>query len=273
MNTQPRKLLLVSAIALAIAAMSGASVADEITDARQESQIWTTYALSPYLHADDLKVSVENGKATLSGHVEEEVSKELAQEIAQGVDGINEVNNRIVIQPDHVPAKATADRSFGETIEDASITTAVKSKLIWSKHTDGMSTQVETRSGRVTLGGTATSAADRDFAGRLASNTRGVSSVDNQIKVEAGKPGVVAAGKDSANQAGTEIADSWITTKVKSTFLYSSNVSGSGIKVSTDKGIVTLSGTVGDGAEQALAVELAQNVRGVKSVQAKELVF
>lgn len=273
MNIHPSKLLLASAISLALATMSGVTVADEVSDARQESQISTTYTLNPYLHANDLKVSVKNGKATLSGQVEESVSKELAEEIAQGVDGITEVNNEIVVQPDYVPAKDTARSSFGETIEDASITTAVKSKLLWSKHTDGMSTEVETKAGRVTLSGTAKSAADKDFAGRLARNTRGVSAVDNQLKVEASKPGVVAAGKNGVDQAGTEIADSWITTKVKSTLLYSSNVSGSDIKVSTEKGIVTLSGKVDDGAEQALAIELAQNVRGVKSVQAKQLLF
>ena len=41
--------------------------------------------------------------------------------------------------------------------------------------------------------------------------------------------------------------------------------------MSTDKGIVTLSGKVDSGAERALAIELAQNVRGVNSVNAKAL--
>ena len=58
---------------------------------------------------------------------------------------------------------------------------------------------------------------------------------------------------------------------MKSTYVYSSNVDGSDITVSTDNGIVTLSGKVDSGAERALAIELAQNVRGVKSVQSKAL--
>ena len=76
-----------------------------------------------------------------------------------------------------------------------------------------------------------------------------------------------------ASEAGDGIADSWITTKVKSTLLYSRNVGGTGIDVSTDNGIVTLSGKVHDGAERALAVKLAENVRGVRSVQSKALTF
>ena len=46
--------------------------------------------------------------------------------------------------------------------------------------------------------------------------------------------------------------DGWITTKVKSTLLYSSNVDGSDIKVDTKNGVVTLSGKVDTGAERAL---------------------
>ena len=96
-------------------------------------------------------------------------------------------------------------------------------------------------------------------------------SVDNQLVVNGAKP--VVADTSKAPSAGTEIADSWITTKVKSTYGYSSNVNGSDIGVSTDGGIVTLSGKVDSGAERALAIELAQNVRGVKSVQSKALTF
>lgn len=54
--------------------------------------------------------------------------------------------------------------------------------------------------------------------------------------------------------------------------MYSSNVSGSDISVNTDKGVVTLIGKVDSGVEQALAIELAQNIRGVKSVSSEQLI-
>lgn len=277
MNKQPRTLFLASAIALAITTASGgvlaATASQEVINARQETQIWTTYALSPYLRANDLKVSVENGKATLTGNVAEDVNKDLAKEIALGVLGITEVDNRIVVNAGYQPAKPGAERSFGDTIDDAGITAKIKSKLMWGKNTDGMSTNVDTKYGRVTLRGTAQSAAERDLAGRMAMNTQGVVAVDNQIKVNALQPTVTENGKSMADEAGADISDSWITTKVKSTLLYSSNVSGSAIDVTTNKGIVSLRGRVSNGAEHDLAIELAQNVRGVRSVQSKELVF
>ncbi len=82
---------------------------------------------------------------------------------------------------------------------------------------------------------------------------------------------MISTAKSSANEAEQDIVDSWITTKVKSTFMYSNNVNGSDIDVSTSAGVVTLSGKVDSGAERALAIELADNVRGVKSVQAQGL--
>ncbi|MHC1700941.1 MAG: BON domain-containing protein [Humidesulfovibrio sp.] len=277
MHPHFRKLILASGLVLAMAASSGVAaagtVSQEITSARQETQIWTTYALSPYLRANNLSVSVQNNKATLTGTVDEDVSKELATEIALGVGGIKEVDNQIAVQADYTPPKPSADRSYGEVVDDAVITTAIKSKLAWSKNTDGLNTKVDTKFGRVQLRGTADSAASKELAGRLALNTRGVASVDNQLAVTSVKPSAVQTAKASAQNAKQDLADSWITAKVKSTFLYSSNVSGSDITVNTNQGVVTLNGKLKSGAERALAIELAQNVRGVRSVQAKALRF
>lgn len=274
MSTPIRKSLLASSVALALVAISGTAAADtvsqDLTEARQETQIWTTYALSPHLRASDIKVSVDNGKATLTGKVEEDVNKDLAKQIALGVSGIKEVDNQIVVQADYAPAPST-ERGYGQVIDDATITATVKSKLIWSKHTEGLDTEVDTKRGKVTLNGTAQSAAAKDLAGRLAANTRGVVSVDNRLTVKGAKSSVVDTAKSSTHEAGHDIADGWITTKVKSTFMYSSNVDGSDITVDTKNGIVTLSGKVDSGAERALAIEFAQNVRGVKDVQAQGL--
>ena len=275
MNAGSKKLILASGLALSLAAMgcSGmdGSNSQTIADARQEGQIWTTYALSPYLRANNIGVAVLKGKATLSGTVEESVNKELATEIALGVEGITDVDNRIVVQADYVPPKSTAGRSYADIIDDSAITAAVKSKLVWSKNTDGLETRIVTKGGKVTLSGNADSSTAKDLAGRLAQNTRGFSSVDNQLVVTGIKPLVASPLESTPQKAGTDFSDSWITTKVKSTFLYSSNVSSSDIAVSTNGGIVTLTGKVKSGAERALAIELAQNVRGVKGVHTKGL--
>jgi hyperosmotically inducible periplasmic protein len=273
MNVSIRKLALASAITVAMFA-SGANagtVSQEVTNARQETQIWTTYALSPYLRANDIQVQVVDGTATLTGVVEDDVNKDLAREIAIGVKGIDKVDNKIEVRSDFQPA-SDRSRGYGDVIDDASVTAAVKSKLLWSKHADGLAAKVTTTNGHVKLEGTASSTDAKTAAGRLAANTRGVHGVDNELKVVA-SPSIAAQADSKADGAGTAISDSWITTKVKSTYMYSSNVSGGDISVSTAEGVVTLSGTVDSGAERALAIELAQNIRGVRSVESKALIL
>ncbi|OZB74555.1 MAG: transporter [Halothiobacillus sp. 14-55-98] len=267
-HTILRSSVLAIAITLALGSLTGVANAEDtvtqnMTDVRQETQIWTTYALSPYLRANDLRVSVQNGKATLTGTVDDGVTKDLATQIALGVDGIKDA--------DFVPPAQSTTRSYGEAIDDASITAAIKAKLLWSKYASGLTTSVETKAGRVSLSGTATSKQAKEAAQNLAMNTQGVLSVNNQIKVEAPKPSLGDKAKSALSDAGTAISDAWITTKVNSTFLYSSNVHSGAISVATKDGVVKLTGKTQTGAERALAIELAQNVQGVKRVDAKAL--
>jgi hyperosmotically inducible periplasmic protein len=290
MNTKFRKLIIASGVALALGATGGAFAEEPMSasDARLESKISTTYALTPHLEGGDITVSVQDGKATLTGTVSEDIHKELAEQFARNVEGVTEVDNQLEIDADYVRPDAAETRSFGDRITDATITATVKSKLMWSRHAEGLATEVSTESGKVTLEGTAESEAARDLAGRLAADTRGVESVDNRLEVQepdtAREPGTTAREpgtgetamdrtREVAEDTGEFITDLWITTKVKSTFLWSSGISGGDISVTTDDGVVTLTGRVDSEAERELAVELAQELRGVKSVDASGLTF
>ncbi len=281
MYKKPKNLIVTSGLALLLTTLNASYAAESstqsLTDVRQEVQIWTTYALNPYLRADSLKVSVKDGKATLTGFVPEGVNKDLAKEIALGVEGIKDVDNQIEVVAEPKASESSSMGGFANTIDDATITAAVKSKLLWSRYTEGLKTTVVTKSGRVVLTGTADSAAAKELAGRLAMNTRGVVSVNNGLVVSDAKIAGKDPVKNTVTSASTDveksISDSWITTKVKSTLLYSSNVSGSDIEVTTKSGVVSLVGHLSSGAEKALAIELAQNVRGVKRVESKGLTF
>ncbi|MCC5827359.1 BON domain-containing protein [Alkalimonas sp.] len=283
MNILTKKLLLATAITLALGssqAMASESMAakeqgSSLTNARQEAQIVTTYTLNPYLRSHDLSVAVHNGKATLTGKVEDDVHKELAGAIAAGVQGVSSVDNQITVDANYkAQSRGTnpAERSFGDVVDDATITASVKSKLLWSKHTEGMDTKVITKDGKVELSGSVANQQAKQQAEQLAKNTAGVRSVDNQLQIK-DKAASKASDRQSDTDKGSMMADTWITTKVKSTYMYSSNVTSSDISVTTDDGIVTLAGSVSSGAEKALAIELAQNIRGVKSVSSKQLVY
>ncbi len=247
------------------------AMSQSIADVRQETQIWTTFELNPYLRAHDIKVFVHDGTATLTGFVAEGVNKELAKLIALGVNGVTHVDNRIFVEADYIAPAPSAERSYAETIDDANITAAIKSKLMWSQYSNGLSTDVDTAWGKVTLTGTVDCDVAMALAGRLALHTPGVVSVDNRLEIGLSRSVLEHNAAIASNVKARDIADSWISTKVRSTFLYSSNISSHGIIVETHDGIVSLSGKTGSGIERVFAIELAQHVRGVKGVNADSL--
>lgn len=277
MSTLKSNVLVSAAVALALG-LGSAQALDKITleesvmNARQEAQISTTYALSPYLQAHGLEVSVRDGKAILTGNVSDEVHKELAGAIADGVKGVDSIDNRIVVDRNYQRPNRNDVRGYAEVVSDAEINAAIKSKLLWSKHSDGMDMVVATENGHVVLTGNVATQQMKQLAHKLAHDTQGVRSVQNELQVSDKTMAGHAYGKDKAED-NTMIEDSWITTKVKSSLLYSRNVSGFDIGVKTAKGIVTLDGQVSSGIEKALAIELAEHVRGVNSVEASALVF
>jgi osmotically-inducible protein OsmY len=246
------------------------SLPDQVSDARREAQIWTTYATNSHLHAFDLKVEVKGSKAMLNGKVQSPAEKDLAEQIALGVDGIKQVDDHLVVEANYEPPKRpSGDRSFGDVVQDATITASVKSKLLWNSHTDGLDIHVDTNQCQVTLTGTVASGAEKDLAGRIAKNTNDVLSVNNQLVV-GGKPGTTTKAKEqfktAANESKEAVSDGWITTKVKSSLMLTRDVDGLEISVTTNNGVVKLAGNVDSNAEKQRAVEVAQNVRGVKKV-------
>lgn len=247
----------------------------KLTEARQEGSVWTAFALNRHLSPFSIDVDVENGVAKLTGTVESDVDKDLAEQVALGVDGVTKVDNQLQVKGEAAERrKDDGDRSFSTRFNDSTTTATVKSKLLWNRNTEGTDIKVSTKDGVVTLEGTADSAASSDLATRLARNTNGVRKVENKVKVEAdAKAGADATDKAKAKtaDAADAITDTWITSKVKSSFLFSRNLDGMDIKVETKDGHVTLSGTVNNAAEKDLAIETAKNIRGVNGVNADKL--
>ena len=73
--------------------------------------------------------------------------------------------------------------TVGEYIDDATVTAAVKTKLIENKAVDAAAIKVETLNGEVMLSGFAKSAEERTTAESLTRGTKGGRAVKNQIVV------------------------------------------------------------------------------------------
>lgn len=242
-----------------------AQAADRGSDAWKEARIWTTFTLNQHLNPFELDVDVSGSTAVLSGTVQSDVSRDLAVEVARSVDGIESVDSRIVVDPSLETERDTdheGERSFGERVSDATTAAAIKSQLLWNAHTDGLQVDVDVKHGIAILEGTADSDATRELAARIAGNTDGVNEVVNRLELDRESE---SNGKDLSGV----VSDSWVATKVKSVLIWNREVPAHSIDVEVDNGVVTLHGEVDNDAQAELAVELADDLRGVRDVHSE----
>ncbi|MCD6060110.1 MAG: hypothetical protein K0S16_421 [Moraxellaceae bacterium] len=169
---------------------------------------------------------------------------------------------------DNSSPMAEDNRTAGQRMDDAAITTRVKAKLMADDRVKATDINVDTANGIVTLTGNVKNDAAKQAAEDLARQVEGVASIDNQVTVGTG---ATAQQKGSGKRAERVASDSWITTKVKSTLLADHITKGLNIGVKTMNGTVSLSGTVGSQQEFDRAVQVAKNIKGVKTVNTSQL--
>ncbi|MGE8496871.1 MAG: BON domain-containing protein [Pseudomonas sp.] len=245
-------------------------VSNALSEARQEGSIWTAFALNRHLNPFDIKIDVENGVAVLGGEVETDVEKDLAEQVALGIEGVKKVDNQIRVNPG-IELKEPSSSGLAQRFDDATLAATVKSKLLWNSNTEGLDIKVSAENGVITLSGHAQTPAAKELAGRLAENTDGVRTVNNLLDVGTVDNSTTGEVRRVADNAGAIISDAWITSKVKSSYFSSRNLDGLNISVKTRDGVVNLSGTVLSKDEKELAIETARSIRGVRGVEADAL--
>lgn len=271
----PRVPSLLSALTLAmliggtplVAHAAETELEQQLVSARQEGSIWTAFALNRHLNPFKLSIDVKDGRATLNGSVESGVQKDLAEQVALSVEGIDSVDNRIEVDPAIAEGNPPG---LVQRLEDATLAATVKSKLLWNSNTRGLDIQVRSENGAITLSGNAQTSAAKELAGQLAENTEGVSQVFNHLSISSADSSSSEV-QTAVEEARENISDGWITSKVKASFLYSRKLDGLNIEVNTQDGLVTLRGKVLSNAEKRLAMDIARNIRGVRGVDADAL--
>ena len=110
----------------------------------------------------------------------------------------------------------------------------------------------------MTLSGTADSLAQKELTTAYAQDIDGVKSVTNNIVVT-DKPAAIQT-------VGEKIDDASITSQVKYALLSHKSTSALKTKVTTNDGVITITGEASSDAEKSLVTKLAQDVRGVTKV-------
>jgi len=180
------------------------------------------------------------------------------------------------------------------SLNDAWITTQVYAKFFADPDIKGRNIGVDTTAGVVTLSGEVHSADEKTQAIAKARGTDGVTRVVDKLVLTPGGPPLSAEVRDkaaaardkavadwpkrkeqaktAADRIGKEISDTWITTKVQSMYFLDREVKGMDIDVTTNAGVVTLTGAVDNDAARKKAIADAKSIEGVKQVVDKLVV-
>lgn len=188
-----RSTLMCSAIALMVAGLPMASIAADAdcqqttasNDAWIDTRLETAYLFNTHLNNFTIDTDVKDGAVTLSGTVKSEIDKDLAGEIAMSLDGVEDVNNELVVSADAAPgdtADSTGD-DFFQKVRDATTTAKVKTRLIANENVAASDIDVDTSANVVRLSGIVESSTLKQLAEFIARNTSGVDSVVNELEV------------------------------------------------------------------------------------------
>lgn len=170
------------------AATSSDAFEGSVKDGWITGKIETVYQLNSNLNAFEIDTDVADGIVHLTGMVESDIDRDLAGQIAEGIDGVVDVNNELTVEKtarQMAAAKADGDdkRTFGGWVDDATTTAAVKAKLVGNSNTQGLQIDVDTRDNLVTLSGEVSTVEVKQLAEQIARNTGDVKDVRNQLVV------------------------------------------------------------------------------------------
>lgn len=228
-----------------------AVLASSATDRKIEDAAKASYNYRTVLE-DHVKVKANDGIVTLTGTVQDKDDKALAADTVENIPGVTAVKNEITVKsayPEH---------------SDSWIALKVRSRLLVKGNVSATATTVAVHDGIVTLGGTADNMAQKELTEVYAKDIDFVKGVKNNIVVK--EMASNSSDTNTGTTTGEKIDDASITSQVKFALLNHKSTSALKTKVTTNDGVISITGEAATDAEKSLVTKLAQDVRGVQSV-------
>ena len=232
--------ILIALIAAPIAVFASSSTDSKIEDAAKASYNFRTVL------ENHVTVKANDGIVTLTGVVQDKDQMDLAADTVENLPGVTSVKNEITLKPTY-PEYSDSWMAF-----------KIRSRLLVKANVSASNTTVALQDGVVTLTGTADNLAQKELTAAYAQDIDHVKSVKNDL--------VVKAQPATGETIGEKIDDASITTQVKYALLSHKSTSALKTKVTTNDGVIVITGEAASDAERSLVTKLAQDVRGVKSV-------
>ncbi|MEW6730040.1 MAG: BON domain-containing protein [Acidobacteriota bacterium] len=214
----------------------------------------------------------QGGKVVLTGTVEDEQQKLQAEQAARNVSGVTDVENLIKVkhtegtrtdtgidtEPDTNTPTTGGDTTTGDTASnDTWLSFKTKLALYADNRVSGTDIDVESNNGDVTLIGKVPTNEAKNAAFQVAQQIKGVKKVNNQLQVVPTTKREVVDEKDSS-----------ITDNVENRLEQDAQLKDVNFSVSTNNGVVTLTGTADNIDHVEKALQVVSSIKGVKAVNA-----
>ena len=191
----------------------------------------------PSIDAADIGVAVENGVATITGHVPTYAQKATVEDVVRRVIGVKGIAQEIEVRP--FGANQTADDEIAKR---------ALNMINWNTSVPKNAVQVTVQKGWVTLSGKVEWQYQKIAAGDAVRGLAGVSGVSNNIDI---KP---------------ECPSSDVKKRIEDALKRNAEVEAKGIRIDVVDGMVTLEGRVKAWPERDAAERAAWSAPGVKAV-------
>lgn len=145
------------------------------------------------------------------------------------------------------------ERSFGNAIDDTTITTKINADLIGASASLFTSVDVNCVQGRVLLTGVVATPAQREQAGQIARGVRGVREVINELQIGGG--GFMRSADDAL-----------VSSKLRTQLIGDKQIASRNYDISTVNGVIYVFGIARNQAELDRVLNYARNISGVQSV-------
>ncbi|MBB1275730.1 MULTISPECIES: BON domain-containing protein [Pseudoalteromonas] len=180
---------IIAALVLGTTAMGAQanSWENESKDAWIDGKAETVLLMNTNLNNFDINTDVKNGKVVLTGKVNSELDKELAEELVLSLDGVTDVDNSLTV----VKSMDTEDKNNDmmddddNDLTDAKITTVITTRFLFDSEVGGTDIDVDTDNGVVTLNGSVESEAEKQLAVKIAKNAEDVRDVVDKLAIVA----------------------------------------------------------------------------------------
>lgn len=220
------------------------------TDRQIQEDVQQALLIDPATDSYEVSVQVNKNVVTLSGEVESWQEKDLCEIVAEGVKGVEAVDNRLSI-------------TWPEKQTDPEIEADVKETLKWDAKVDQGLIDVKVKDGKIILSGTVGSAAEKNSAERDA-YVQGVRSVDtSDLEVKRWSRDQDLKEGKYVKKSSEEIEDA-----VRDAMSYDPRVFSFEVtpEVATDGTTLILRGTVDNLKAKRAATQDARDTVGVKRV-------